>query len=159
MAYLRQILHIIHLACFSFILGNMITDYIFGNRKYEKEQYPLLGKTYQYCWLGMIVTGIWQIMVISKQHNYLKNKKYGRWVLLLFIKTIFTLVSAYGLELIAKIFVPEKQRRVFLKYSRIGCFLALFLYSSIVREFRETQLRKKDKEKGNKSEVKNEKNE
>ena len=144
MAYLRQILHIVHLTCFSFIMGNMINEYFFGKTKYEQEQYPLLGKVYSYAWLGMIVSGIWQIMVISKQHKYVKNKKYLTWVKLLFFKTIFGLFSAYGVEIFVKIFIPELYKKVVQKYLRIFCFLFLFLLSGIIREFRETQLKKKE---------------
>ena len=144
MAYLRQILHLVHLTCFSFILGNMINEYFFGKTKYEPEQYPLLGKLYSYAWLGMIVSGIWQIMVISKQHKYVKNKKYVTWVKLLFFKTIFGLFSAYGIEFFVKIFIPEDYKKKTLKYLRISCFLFLFVYSGIIREFRETQLKKKE---------------
>ena len=139
MAYMRQILHLVHLTCFSFILGNMINEYFLGKMKLEKEQYPILGKLYSYAWLGMIVSGIWQIMVISKQHNYVKGKKYMTWVKLLFVKTILGLVAAYGLEIIANVFT----------------FLFLFIYSGIIREFRETQLVKKDKKKN----IENKKNE
>ena len=144
MAYLRQILHLVHLTCFAFILGNMINEYFLGKMKLEKDQYPIIGKLYKYAWLGMIVSGIWQIMVISKQHKYVQNKKYGTWVKLLFFKTIFGLIAAYGLELIAKFIIPEKHRKTVLKYMRIGSFLFLFVYSGIVREFRETQLKKKE---------------
>ena len=144
MAYLRQILHLVHLTCFAFILGNMINEYFLGKMKLEKDQYPIIGKLYKYAWLGIIVSGIWQIMVISKQHKYVINKKYGTWVKLLFFKTIFGLIAAYGLELIAKFFIPEKYRKTVLKYMRIGSFLFLFVYSGIVREFRETQLKKKE---------------
>ena len=34
--------------------------------------------------------------------------------------------------------------KIVLKYLRIGCFLFLFLLSGIIREFRETQLKKKE---------------
>ena len=144
MAYLRQILHLVHLTCFAFILGNMINEYFLGKMKLEKAQYPIIGKLYKYAWLGMIVSGIWQIMVISKQHKYIKNKKYVTWVKLLFFKTIFGLIAAYGLELIAKFFIPEKYRKTVLKYMRIGSFLFLFVYSGIVREFREKKKKKKE---------------
>ena len=144
MAYIRQILHLVHLTCFSFILGNMINEYFFGKRNYEQDQYPLLGKVYSYSWFGLIVSGIWQIMVISKQHNYVKNKKYATWVKLLFFKTIFGLFSAYGVEFFVKIFIPELYKRTVLKYLRIFCFLFLFVISGIIREFRETQLKKKE---------------
>ena len=143
---MRQILHIIHLTCFSFILGNMINEYFLGKMKLEKEQYPILGNLYSYARIGMIVSGVWQIMVISKQHNYVKNKKYITWVKLLFIKTILGLVAAYGLELIAKYLIPEDYRKIVLKYMRIGSFLFLFVYSGIIREYRETQLKKKEGE-------------
>ena len=146
MAYMRQILHIVHLTCFSFILGNMINEYFLGKMKLEKDQYPILGKLYSYAWRGMIVSGVWQIMVISKQHNYVKNKKYINWVKLLFIKTILGLVAAYGLELIAKYLIPEDYKKTVLKYMRIGSFLFLFVYSGIIREYRETQLKKKEGE-------------
>ena len=145
MANLRQILHLVHLTCFSFILGNMINEYFLGKMKLEKEQYPIIGKLYTYAWLGLIVSGIWQIMVISKQHKYIKNKKYITWVKLLFFKTCFGLFAAYGLELVAKL-IPENYRKKVLKYMRIGSFLFLFVYSGIVREFRETQLKKKEAE-------------
>ena len=105
----------------------------------------------------MIVSGIWQIMVISKQHNYIKNKKYITWVKLLFFKTIFGLIAAYGLEFIAKFFVPELYRKSVLKYMRIGSFLFLFVYSGIIREFRETQLKKKSQENSMKQDENNEK--
>ena len=144
MAYLRQILHLVHLTCFSFILGNMINEYFLGKMKLEQDQYPLLGKLYSYAWGGMIVSGIWQIMVISKQHNYIKNKKYVTWVKLLFFKTIFGLFSAYGIELFVKIFIPSAHQKVTLKYMRVICFLFMFLLSGIIREFRETQLKKKE---------------
>ena len=143
MAYLRQILHLIHLTCFSFILGNMINEYFFGKTKYEPNQYPLLGKLYSYVWLGLIVTGIWQIMVISLQHKYnnKRNRKvYGTWVKLLFIKTILGLFSAYGIELFVKIFIPEVHKKKVLKYMRIFCFLFMFVFSGIIREYRETKL-------------------
>ena len=143
MAYLRQILHLIHLTCFSFILGNMINEYFFGKTKYEPNQYPLLGKLYSYAWLGMIVTGVWQIMVISLQHKYnnKRNRKvYGTWVKLLFFKTVFGLFSAYGIEMFVKIFIPEVYKKPVLKYMRIFCFLFMFLLSGIIREFRETRL-------------------
>ena len=153
MAYLRQVLHLIHLTCFSFILGNMINEYFFGKTKYEKDQYPLLGKLYSYSWLGMIVTGIWQIMVISLQHKYVKNKKYKTWVQLLFFKTIFGLFSAYGIELFVKLFIPETYKKSVLKYMRIICFLFLFVFSGMVREFRETQLKKKEDVEAKKKEV------
>ena len=141
MAYRRQILHLIHLTCFSFILGNMINEYFLGKMKLESDKYQILGKLYSYAWLGMIVTGIWQIMVISKQHNYIKNKKYMTWVKLLFFKTMFGLFSAYGIELFVKLFIPDTIKKATLKYLRIICFLVLFLLSGIIREFRETQLK------------------
>ena len=144
MAYLRQILHLVHLTCFSFILGNMIDEYFLGKMKLEQDQYPLLGKLYSYAWLGMIVSGIWQIMVISKQHKYIKNKKYVTWVKLLFFKTVFGLFSAYGIELFVKIFIPSAYKKITLKYMRVICFLFMFLLSGIIREFRETQLKKKE---------------
>ena len=146
MAYMSQILHIVHLTCFSFILGNMINEYFLGKMKLEKDQYPILGKLYSYAWIGMIVSGVWQIMVISKQHNYVKNKKYVTWVKLLFVKTILGLVAAYGLELITKYLIPEDYKKTVLKYMRIGSFLFLFVYSGIIREYRETQLKKKEGE-------------
>ena len=158
MALLRQILHLIHLTCFAFILGNMINDYFFGKRKYEKSQYPLLGKLYTYSWLGMIITGIWQIMVISKQHNYIKNKKYITWVKLVFFKTVFGLISAYGLELFVKLFIPSDYKKITLNYLRISCFLILFVMSGIIREYRETQLKKKDNKEINKETEMNKKN-
>ena len=154
MAYMRQILHLVHLTCFSFILGNMINEYFLGKAKYDQDKYPLIGKLYSYAWLGMIVSGIWQIMVISKQHNYFKNKKYMTWVKLLFFKTIFGIFSAYGIEIFVKIFIPETYKKSTLKYLRVFCFLFLFLLSGIIREFRETQLRKKEQDK-----VDNKKNE
>ena len=40
----------------------------------------------------------------------------------------------------------EDYRKKWLKYMRIGSFLFLFIYSGIVREFRETQLKKKTAE-------------
>lgn len=143
MAYLRQILHLIHLTCFSFILGNMINEFFFGKTKYEPNQYPLLGKLYSYAWLGLIVSGVWQIMVISKQHKYnnKRNRKvYGTWVKLLFFKTVFGLFSAYGIELFVKLFIPEVYKKSVLKYMRIFCFLFMFLLSGVIREFRETRL-------------------
>ena len=151
MALMRQILHIIHLTCFSFILGNMINEYFLGKAKYEQDKYPLIGKLYSYAWHGMIVTGIWQIMVISKQHNYYKNKKYMTWVKILFFKTIFGLFSAYGVEPFVTIFIPEAHKKSFLKYIRIFCFLFLFVLSGIIREYRETQLKKKDQGKVDRS--------
>ena len=160
MAYLRQILHLVHLTCFSFILGNMINEYFFGKMKLENEQYPLLGKLYSWAWLGMIVSGIWQIMVISKQHNYVKKRKYKIWVQLLFFKTIFGLFSAYGIEFVVKLFIPETYKRPVLRHMRIFCFLFLFLFSGYIREFRETQLKKKaDVEAQKKEQAEKKKNE
>ena len=121
----------------------MINEYFFGKTKYEPNQYPLLGKLYSYAWLGMIVTGVWQIMVISLQHKYnnKRNRKvYGTWVKLLFFKTVFGLFSAYGIEMFVKIFIPEVHKKPVLKYMRIFCFLFMFLLSGIIREFRETRL-------------------
>jgi len=78
-------------------------------------------------------------MVISKQHNYIKNKNYMTWVYILIVKTLLALITAYCLEFIAK-FIPQNSRRLFLKYSRLICFFALFIISGINREWRETQL-------------------
>ena len=114
-------------------------DYFFGKKGFKKEDFILLGKCYSYAWLTIIVTGIWQIMVISKQHNYIKNKNYMTWVYILIVKTLLALITAYSLEFIAK-FIPQNSRRLFLKYSRLICFFALFIISGINREWRETQL-------------------
>ena len=46
-----------------------------------------------------------------------------------------------------KYLIPENYRKTALKYMRIGSFLFLFIYSGIVREFRETQLKKKEVDK------------
>jgi amino acid permease len=78
-------------------------------------------------------------MVISKQHNYVKNKNYMTWVYILIVKTTLALITAYCLEFIAK-FIPQNSRRLFLKYSRLICFFLLFIISGINREWRETQL-------------------
>ena len=125
-------------------------DYLFGKKGFSKEDFILLGKSYSYAWLTIIVTGIWQIMVISKQHNYVKNKNYMTWVYILIVKTLLALITAYCLEIIAK-FIPQNSRRLFLKYSRLICFCLLFIISGINREWRETQLihhkDKKSKEK------------
>ncbi len=125
-------------------------DYFFGKKGFKKEDFILLGKCYSYAWLTIIVTGIWQIMVISKQHNYIKNKNYMTWVYILIVKTLLALITAYCLEIIAK-FIPQNSRRLFLKYSRLICFCLLFIISGINREWRETQLihhkDKKSKEK------------
>ena len=124
-------------------------DFLFGKKGFTKEDFILLGKSYSYAWITIIVTGIWQIMVISKQHNYVKNKKYMTWVYILIVKTTLALITAYGLEIIAK-FIPFNYRRYFLKYGRLICFFLLFLISGLNREWRETQLvhkkNKKDKE-------------
>lgn len=145
----RQFLHALHLTAFSFLLGNIIMDNLFGKKGFSKEDFILLGKSYSYAWITIIVTGIWQIMVISKQHNYVKNKKYMTWVYILIVKTTLALITAYGLEIIAK-FIPFNYRRYFLKYGRLICFFLLFLISGLNREWRETQLvhkkNKKDKE-------------
>ncbi len=145
----RQFLHALHLTAFSFLLGNIIMDYLFGKKGFTKEDFILLGKSYSYAWITIIVTGIWQIMVISKQHNYVKNNKYMTWVYILIVKTTLALITAYGLEIIAK-FIPFNYRRYFLKYARLICFFLLFLISGLNREWRETQLvhkkNKKDKE-------------
>ena len=145
----RQFLHALHLTAFSFLLGNIIMDFLFGKKGFTKEDFILLGKSYSYAWITIIVTGIWQIMVISKQHNYVKNKKYMTWVYILIVKTTLALITAYGLEIIAK-FIPFNYRRYFLKYGRLICFFLLFLISGLNREWRETQLvhkkNKKDKE-------------
>ena len=135
----RQFLHALHLTAFSFLLGNIIMDNLFGKKGFKKEDFILLGKCYSYAWLTIIVTGIWQIMVISKQHNYIKNKNYMTWVYILIVKTLLALITAYCLEFIAK-FIPQNSRRLFLKYSRLICFFALFIISGINREWRETQL-------------------
>ena len=145
----RQFLHALHLTAFSFLLGNIIMDNLFGKKGFSKEDFILLGKSYSYAWITIIVTGIWQIMVISKQHNYVKNKKYMTWVYILIVKTTLALITAYGLEIIAK-FIPFNYRRNFLKYARLISFFLLFLISGLNREWRETQLvhkkNKKDKE-------------
>ena len=124
-------------------------DFLFGKKGFTKEDFILLGKSYSYAWITIIVTGIWQIMVISKQHNYVKNKKYMTWVYILIVKTTLALITAYGLEIIAK-FIPFNYRIYFLKYGRLICFFLLFLISGLNREWRETQLvhkkNKKDKE-------------
>ena len=135
----RQFLHTFNLTAFSFLLGNIIMDYLFGKKGFTKEDFILLGKSYSYAWFTIIATGIWQIMVISKQHNYIKNKNYMTWVYILIVKTLLALITAYGLEIIAK-FIPQKSRRLFLKYSRLICFFLLFIISGINREWRETQL-------------------
>ena len=135
----RQFLHALHLTAFSFLLGNIIMDFLFGKKGFTKEDFILLGKSYSYAWFTIIATGIWQIMVISKQHNYIKNKNYMTWVYILIVKTLLALITAYGLEIIAK-FIPQKSRRLFLKYSRLICFFLLFIISGINREWRETQL-------------------
>ena len=147
----RQFLHALHLTAFSFLLGNIIMDFLFGKKGFTKEDFILLGKSYSYAWITIIVTGIWQIMVISKQHNYVKNKKYMTWVYILIVKTTLALITAYGLEIIAK-FIPFNYRRYFLKYGRLICFFLLFLISGLNREWRETQLvhkkyKKDDKDK------------
>ena len=126
-------------------------DFLFGKKGFTKEDFILLGKSYSYAWITIIVTGIWQIMVISKQHNYVKNKKYMTWVYILIVKTTLALITAYGLEIIAK-FIPFNYRRYFLKYGRLICFFLLFLISGLNREWRETQLvhkkyKKDDKDK------------
>ena len=145
----RQFLHALHLTAFSFLVGNIIMYFLFGKKGFTKEDFILLGKSYSYAWITIIVTGIWQIMVISKQHNYVKNKKYMTWVYILIVKTTLALITAYGLEIIAK-FIPFNYRRYFLKYGRLICFFLLFLISGLNREWRETQLvhkkNKKDKE-------------
>ena len=145
----RQFLHALHLTAFSFLLGNIIMDFLFGKKGFTKEDFILLGKSYSYAWITIIVTGIWQIMVISKQHNYVKNKKYMTWVYILIVKTTLALITAYGLEIIAK-FIPFNYRRNFLKYARLINFFLLFLISGLNREWRETQLvhkkNKRDKE-------------
>ena len=136
----RQFLHMIHLVAFAFLCGNIIMDYLFGKANFTKENFVLLGRSYSIAWLTIIVTGIWQIMIISFQHNYIKNAKYMTWVWLLFIKTIMGIFSAYGIELFVKFFIPQAYKRKTLKYMRLICFFILFLLSSIIREWRETQL-------------------
>ena len=59
-------------------------DYLFGKKGFTKEVFILLGKSYSYAWFTIIITGIWQIMVISKQHNNIKNKNYMTWVYIFF---------------------------------------------------------------------------
>ena len=63
MAYLRQILHLVHLTCFSFILGNMINEYFIGKMKLEKEQYTIIGKLF-------ILTSSICILIISIIYYY-----------------------------------------------------------------------------------------
>ena len=147
----RQFLHSLHLTSFSFLLGNIIMDNLFGKKGFSKEDFILLGKSYFYAWITIIITGIWQIMVISKQHNYIKNNKYMTWVYILIVKTILAFITAFGLEIIAK-FIPLNYRRIFLKYARLICFFLLFIISGLNREWRETQLvhkkcKKDDKDK------------
>jgi len=135
----RQFLHMLHLVAFSFLCGNIIMDYLFGKANFTKENFWLLGKSYTVAWLTIIVTGIWQIMIISFQHNYIKNSKYMTWVWLLLVKTFMGLFTAYGIEFLEK-FIPKEYKRKTLKYLRLSGFFILFLLSSIIREWRETQL-------------------
>ena len=61
-------------------------------------------------------------------------------------------------ELFVKIFVPSVYQKITLKYMRVICFLFMFLFSGVIREFRETQLKKKEQIQVQKQTVEDKKN-
>ena len=65
----RQFLHALHLTAFSFLLGNIIMDFLFGKKGFTKEDFILLGKSYSYAWITIIVTGILARAVNSAEVN------------------------------------------------------------------------------------------
>ena len=150
MGFIKQIAHSIHLTGFSFLLGNIIMDNIFGSRKLKAEQYPFLSKLYTISWISLIVSGVVQIILFSKRYKSGKSKeskvefnsKYGTWDRMIMMKGILTFFTAFILDVVVRMAVPEDKRRNVLKIGRIGLFLILFFISGYSKEYREKELTK-----------------
>ena len=150
MGFIKQIAHSIHLTGFAFLFGNIMMDTIFGSRKLKAEQYPLLSKSYTISWISLIISGIIQIILFSKRYKSGKNKeskvefnsKFGTWIRMLIIKALMTVFTAFILDIVVRVAVPEDKRRNVLKIGRIGLFCILFLISGYNREYREKELTK-----------------
>ena len=147
MGFGKQVVHSIHLTAFAFLGGNLLMDFLFGKRKYEASQYPLLSRYYTIAWLSIIVTGIVQIILVSKQGRYVNDSKFSKWIKILLFKTILTFFAAFGVELIVKLAIPEANRREILKIVRVILFLVLFYISGYSREFREIELKSEPEKK------------
>lgn len=145
MSFIKQIVHTIHLIGFAFLLGNLIMDNVFGRRELKKEMLPLLGRLYTLSWISLIITGIIQVILITKQFNYVYNSKFGTWIKMILVKTLITIITAFCIEAIVKISVPSEKRRNILKVARIILFCILFFISGFSREFREMKCTPKTK--------------
>ena len=154
MSFIKQIVHTIHLIGFAFLLGNLIMDNVFGRREINKDHLPLLSKLYSLSWISLIVTGVMQIVLISKQFHYVHNSKFGTWIKILLLKTALTITTAFFIEGLIKMLVPEEKRRMSIKYARIGMFCVLFFISGFSRDYRETKLTVKTKKPEQKTEEK-----
>ncbi len=136
----RVFFQIIHLTSFSFILGNIIMDNIFGKKGFSQEDFILLKKCYTYTWIILSLSGILLMLMIILQHNYNQNdEKFNQYKYFFKIKIVLTLITAFGLEFIGK-FLEDEFKRYFLRYSRLICFIFLFVISVFQRQFREAKL-------------------
>lgn len=145
MSFIKQIAHTIHLMGFAFLLGNLIMDNVFGRRELKKEMLPLLGKLYTISWVSLIITGVLQVVLITKQFNYIYNSKFGTWIKMILVKTLITIITAFCIEGIVNAVVPAEKRRNILKVVRIALFCILFFISGFSREFREMRCTPKAK--------------
>jgi len=137
---LRVFFQIIHLTAFSFILGNLIMDYIFGKKGFSQEDFILLKKCYIYFWILISLSGVLLMLMIILQHNYNQNnEKFNQYKYFFKIKIVLTLITAFGLEFIGK-FLEDGLKRYFLRYSRLIGFIILFVISVFQRQFRELKL-------------------
>lgn len=140
MGLFKSICHIIHLIGFSFILGNLIMDNIFGKRRLEEGQYSTIGWLYLGAWLSLIITGTTNIMLLIIEHRYKYTKVFGVWIKWLLIKAIITIIMAFFIESIIGLFTYGAQKKQIINITRTILFCLTFLLSHYTREMRENKL-------------------
>lgn len=140
MGFAKSVCHVIHLIGFSFILGNMIMDNVFGKRQLQSNQYSTIGWLYLGAWLSLIVTGTANIMLFIIEYRYKYTKAFSTWIKCLLMKAIITIIMAFFIEYIIGLFVHGAQKKAVVNIVRIVLFFITFFLSHFTREMRENKL-------------------
>lgn len=139
---LKYIFRTIHVLCFTLIAGNIWLDYIFGKRQIRKLMKPNYTILYAGSCVFLVISGLINMILLVKENNYVKDKKYFMWKHLIIFKLALSLLLTPVLEKAFPLIwqVSTNTNEHFYVKLRAGITLFTVLLSPFLRYFREMAL-------------------
>jgi len=141
---IRSITEIIQFTSFSFLLGNILMDNIFGKREFSKNDLVLYKKLkLTNCIIVMITGFLLNYLIVSEKKYNEEDEKYIIYNRFFRFKLVFTFMSFYGVDIFGELF-KDQYKDDFINYSRIICTFSVLCANVFQRDYKETILDSKE---------------